>query len=165
MPTPHVWERKGQEADRRDQPESQWQPGAGTPAQMSEADPAESTAPLPASWMWSSSWLSEERHYPVSLSCEQRLPTQASLSCGREDSFRSPQGPETQPSPPSSGPLRQSLKWSHVCPPQYLRDKGAGEGPCGPEVSPIHPGHPGDQGLARSPGSAGGHSSQLRSSR
>ncbi|XP_063117048.1 coiled-coil domain-containing protein 13 isoform X2 [Cavia porcellus] len=48
---------------------------------------------------------------------------------------------------------------------QYLRDKGAGEGPCGPEVSPIHPGHPGDQGLARSPGSAGGHSSQLRSSR
>ncbi|XP_005383591.1 PREDICTED: coiled-coil domain-containing protein 13 isoform X1 [Chinchilla lanigera] len=48
---------------------------------------------------------------------------------------------------------------------QYLQDKGASEGPCGPEGRPTHPGPPGEQGPARSPGSSGDHSGQLGSSR
>ncbi|KAG8521607.1 Coiled-coil domain-containing protein 13, partial [Galemys pyrenaicus] len=48
---------------------------------------------------------------------------------------------------------------------QYLRNKGAGEGSCGPEVNPPYTKFPEDQGLSKSPASAGDQPSRLGSSR
>ncbi|XP_037382861.1 coiled-coil domain-containing protein 13 isoform X2 [Talpa occidentalis] len=48
---------------------------------------------------------------------------------------------------------------------QYLRNKGAGEGSRGPEVNPTYTKFPEDQGLTKSPASAGDQAGRLGSSR
>ncbi|XP_004676679.1 PREDICTED: coiled-coil domain-containing protein 13 [Condylura cristata] len=48
---------------------------------------------------------------------------------------------------------------------QYLRNKGAGEGSRGPEVNPTYTKFPEDQGLVKTPASAGDQADRLGSSR
>ncbi|XP_054993223.1 coiled-coil domain-containing protein 13 isoform X3 [Sorex araneus] len=48
---------------------------------------------------------------------------------------------------------------------QYLRNKGMGEGPGGPEANPVYPKGPEDPSLSKPPASTGDHASRLGSSR